>query len=265
MTALLTQKLRSHLSGKRYIVLIGLLLLLAPIESSAIGLGDILSLIKTITGTLQDAVGGVLSEIQGIQTAVNQYRQQVVWPLDDLNRVRSFVGATRAQYARAISQIQSIKNNSATLNNPKQLESTLRGSGSNGLEQFQQLYTQVYASVPDANAARPIHRNIMDLDDAMAMDALKTTMVSDQNAGRLLKLADSIEQRSINSAPGSAPMLSTQAHVTDLVAQAQMQKMLAAELRQEAARLAHQNSLLKLSARTTRNLQNQMQQVLKHQ
>ena len=40
--------------------------------------------------------------------------------------------------------------------------------------------------------------------------------------------------------------------------------MLAAELRQEAAKLAHQNALLRQSASATRNLQNQMQQVLKH-
>ena len=40
-----------------------------------------------------------------------------------------------------------------------------------------------------------------------------------------------------------------------------MAKMLAAELRQEAAKLAHQNTLLKQSAAATRNLQNQIQQV----
>ncbi len=43
-----------------------------------------------------------------------------------------------------------------------------------------------------------------------------------------------------------------------------MAKMLAAELRQEAARLAHQNTLLKQSAASTHNLQNQIQQVLSH-
>jgi hypothetical protein len=40
--------------------------------------------------------------------------------------------------------------------------------------------------------------------------------------------------------------------------------MLAAELRLEAATLADENTLLKQSATSTRNLQNQMQQVLAH-
>ena len=59
-------------------------------------------------------------------------------------------------------------------------------------------------------------------------------------------------------------MLSTQAQVANLETQAYLAKVLASELRQEAAKLAHQNTLLKQSATSTRNLQNQMQQVLSH-
>jgi len=266
MTKLLTalKSLRLQLSGKRFIAVLAIVLVLAPVSAQAIGLGDIVSLIKTITGTLQDAVGTVLSEIQGIQTTINNYRQQIIWPLNELNRARGFVSATRARYSGLMSQIQSIKNNSASLVNPKQLESLLRGGQAGGIPQFQQFYTRVYAAVPEANAARPIHRDMMDIDDALAMDALKTTVVSDQTTAQLLTLADSLEQQSASAAPGSAPLLAAQARVTDLLAQAQMAKMLAAELRQEAAKLAHQNALLKQSATATRNLQNQMQQILKH-
>ena len=262
LTAL--KSLRVQLSRKRFIAVLAIVLVLVPVSAQAIGLGDIVSLIKTITGTLQNAVGSVLSEIQGIQTTINNYRQQIIWPLNELNQVRGFVRATRARYSGLMSQIQSIKNNSASLVNPKQLESALRGGQAGEIPQFRQLYTQVYATVPDANAARPIHRDMMDIDDALAMDALKTTVVSDQTTAQLLTLADSLEQQSASAAPGSAPILTAQARVTDLVAQAQMAKMLAAELRQEAAKLAHQNALLKQSATATRNLQNQMQQVLKH-
>ncbi len=256
--------LTRKLSCKQFIAVLAIVLVLAPVSAQAIGLGDIVSLIKTITGTLQDAVGGMLSEIQGVQTTINNYRQQIIWPLNELNEVRGFVSATKARYSGLISQIQSIKNNSASLANPKQLESALRGGQAGGIGQFQQLYTQVYATVPGANTARPIHRDMMDIDDALALDALKTTVVSDQTTAQLLALADSLEQQSASAAPGSAPLLTAQARVTDLVAQAQMAKMLAAELRQEAAKLAHQNTLLKQSATATRNLQNQMQQVLKH-
>jgi hypothetical protein len=109
-----------------------------------------------------------------------------------------------------------------------------------------------------------MQRDLMDIDDALAMDSLKTTIVSDQTSQTLLSLADSLEQQAATAAPGSAPILTAQGRVTELITQAQLAKMLTAELRQEAAKLAHQNALLRQSASATRNLQNQLQQVLKH-
>jgi hypothetical protein len=78
----------------------------------------------------------------------------------------------------------------------------------------------------------------------------------------VLALADVIEQQSTAAAPGSGPMLSTQAQVAELETQALMAKVLAAELRAEAAKLAHRNAWVKQSSASVRNLQNQMQQVL---
>lgn len=249
---------------RRPLVLAVIALMMAPISAQAIGLGDIISLIKTITSTLQKPIGGVLTEIQKINSEINRFRQEIVWPLNEINQARAFVSATRARYTGLMSQIQSIRNNSANLANPRQLESALRGGQAGGMGQFQQVYAQVYAAVPQSNAAKPRQRDMMDIDDALAMDSLKTTIVSDQATQNLLSLADSLEQQSASAAPGSAPLLTAQARVTDLVTQAQLAKMLASELRQEAAKLAHQNALLRQSASATRNLQNQMQQVLKH-
>jgi hypothetical protein len=59
-------------------------------------------------------------------------------------------------------------------------------------------------------------------------------------------------------------MLATESQIGSLESQAYLAKVLAAELRQEAAKLAHQNTLLKQSAAATRTLQNQVQQVLTH-
>ena len=163
-----------------------------------------------------------------------------------------------------MSQIHGIKNNSATLSNPTQLESVVRNGQSGSIGQFQPLYTNVYGSVPSSNDARPVQRNMVDMDDALAQGSLKTTVLSDQITQGMLALADSIEQQSATAAPGSAPMLATQAGISELESQAYLAKVLASELRQEAAKLAHQNSLLKQSAASTRNLQNQVQQVLTH-
>jgi hypothetical protein len=53
------------------------------------------------------------------------------------------------------------------------------------------------------------------------------------------------------STPGSNPYLTAQAQVANLRCQAFMQKMLAAELRQEAGRIAHDNVLMKRRASST--------------
>jgi len=250
--------------GKRHLAVLVVAVVLAPTAARAAGVGDILYLLQTITSTLQGPIGGALSEMRKVSAAVNNFRQQIIWPLALINQTRSFVSATRAHYTGLMSQIEGLKNNSATLALPMQLESMFRGAQSGSIGQIPSLYTQVYQPVALAGIAQPGQRNLMDIDDAMAIDSLKTSIVSDQTTQGMLTLADSLEQQAMTAAPGSASMVTAQARVADLVTQAQLAKMLAAQLRQEATKLAHQNATLKHSATTTQNLFNQIQQVLAH-
>lgn len=251
-------------SKKRWVLLLVFAVLLAPPTARAAGIGDIFTLLKTITSTIQGAIGGALSGIQTLDSAVNNFRQQIIWPLAQIDQAKAFVSSTRAHYGGLMFQIQAIKNNSATLTNPSRLESLFRNAQSGTIGQFQPLYANVYGNVPSATDARPLQRNMIDMDDALAQGALKTTVLSDQTTQGMLALADFIEQQSATAAPGSAPMLTTQARISELESQAYLAKVLASELRQEAAKLAHHNSLLKQSAASTRNLMNQAQQVLTH-
>jgi hypothetical protein len=251
-------------SPKRLLAVLVVALCLLPTRARAAGIADILTLIQTITSTLQNAIGGSLSGIQTLNSAINNFRQQTIWPVAAINQAKASVTSTIARYRGLMSQVQTIKNNSATLANPTQLESVFRNGQAGSIAQISLMYAKVYATVPPPTDARPVHRNMIDMDDALAMGSLKTTVLSDQTTQGMLALADQLEQQSAAAAPGSGPMLSAQAQVADLETQAYMAKMLAAELRQEAARLAHQNTLLKQSAASTRNLQNQIQQVLSH-
>ena len=250
--------------SKHLLAVLLVAVILAPTALRAQGVGDLLLLLHTITSTLQGPIGDALGEMRKVSAAVNNFRQQIIWPLALINQTRSFVSATRAHYTGLMSQIEGLKNNSATLALPMQLESMFRGAQSGSIGQIPSLYTQVYQSVALAGIAQPGQRNLMDIDDAMSMDSLKTAMVSDQTTQGMLTLADSLEQQAMTSAPGSASMITAQARVADLVTQAQFAKMLAAQLRQEATKLAHQNATLKHSATTTQNLFNQIQQVLAH-
>lgn len=256
-------RLRSH-DSRPWVGLLLVAILFAPPSARALGIADIPTLLKTITSTIKGAIGGALSGIQMLNSTINNFRQQIIWPVAQMNQTQAFVTSTRAQYGGLMFQIQAIRNNSATLTNPSRLESVFRNGQSGSIGQFQPLYTNVYGNVPTATDARPVQRNMIDMDDALAQGSLKTTVLSDQTTQGMLSLADSIEQQSATAAPGSAPMLVTQAGISELESQAYLAKVLASELRQEAAKLAHQNSLLKQSAEATRNLENQAQQVLAH-
>ena len=78
----------------------------------------------------------------------------------------------------------------------------------------------------------------MDVDDALGQENLKTTLIADEGANVVLQAADRMENQVAVSTPGSNPFLTAQAQVANLRCQAYLQKMLAAQLRQEAGRIA---------------------------
>jgi hypothetical protein len=234
---------------------------LMPMAANA-GVQDIISLLTTITSTLGNGVGSVLSGIQSINTTVRNFEQQVVWPLTLMNETRAEISQVKAQFASLVGQIQSIPTNSATLVHSAQVEQLLRSQRAGNLGQISASYMQVYQSLPPANQATVTQRNLMDVDDAFALGALKTATASDQASQQMLNVADGLEQQAAVSAPGSASILTAQAQAASLENQAMFEKLLAAELRQEAARLAHANALRKQSADADRDLRNNMLQIL---
>ena len=72
------------------------------------------------------------------------------------------------------------------------------------------------------------------MSDALAMDTLKTLKTSDQVVNQTLTASQNIEDEAAEVAPGSAAYLTGVGLVAAVQNQAMMQKMLAAELREEA-------------------------------
>ena len=101
--------------SRRWLFVVVITLLFIPSSTRADGIKDILSLFHTITSTLQGPIGGALSEMRKVSAAVNKFRQEIIWPLALINQTRSFVSATRGRYTGLMSQIEGLKNNSATL------------------------------------------------------------------------------------------------------------------------------------------------------
>jgi len=240
-----------------------LAVVLAPVARA--GVGDIISLLNTITSTIRNGIGVALNGIQTIQNAERQLQQQVLWPVTVINQTKASVSQVRAEFTSLAQQVHSLATNSATLANPKQLELLLRGQRTSNLGQVGGAFTNVYQPLPPAGDASPSTRNVMDVDDALATGSLKSAVISDQASEQLLGVADSIEQQTAASAPGSAPILTTQALAANLQSQAFLQRMLAAQLREEAAKLAHTNMLIKESSAATKDLNKSVQQILSKQ
>lgn len=255
---------RKFWSKKFIACLVVLVVLMLPVTANA-DVAQIIQLLVTITDTLKGDIGQVLGGIQKVGNLRQNLQQQVAWPLSAINQAKSFVFRMRSQYTSLVGQIHSLEVASATLVNPRQLESLVRGRSTSSMAQIQPAFLKVYGAMPSATDANDTQRNLMDVDDAMAIGTLKATMISDQASEQMLGVADTIEQQSAGTAPGAAPMLTAQAQVANLQNQAFLQHMLAAELRQEATRLAHDNALVKESAASNRILRDHMRQILGRQ
>ena len=135
--------------------------------------------------------------------------------------------------------------NSATLPNPAGLEVIIRNRQTSDFSTLTQSYYRTLGALPAADRADPLARNMMDIDDSLALNTLKTSKETDQVGDLILESGHQIEDEARLAAPGSAPFLTASAMAANIQSQAMMQKMLAAMLRQEAARVAHENAVRK--------------------
>ncbi len=247
--ALQTSPSRRQLWRKRVTtaVLIAEVCLAAP----KLAHGQFLNVFDAIFSSIQDDMGGSLDQINQIQQGVQQLYQTTVWPLAAINQARGFVSNSINSYRSAMSQIFNTHISSATLAGPQQFEKLLHSRLSSQMPSLQTSFTANYGPVPAVNTASPQDRVMMDIDDALGQENLKTTLVADQADDVVLETADQMENQVALSTPGSNPFLTAQAQLANLRCQAYMQKMLAAELRQEAGRIAHDNVLVKRRATAT--------------
>jgi len=216
-------------------------LLFTPARAHA-GIFDVFG---ELFGTIQSDIGGSLKSINQITQQVQQLYQTTMWPLAALNQARGFVANSISSFRNQMNQVFSTRYSSAVTAGPQQFESILHSRMSSQIPALGASFSANYGTVPQVNNAAPQDRLMMDMDDALGQENLKTTLIADQGADTILNTANQMENQVAVTTPGSNPYLSAQAQVANLRCQAYMQKMLAAELRQEAGRLAHDNALMK--------------------
>jgi hypothetical protein len=233
------------------LTLAGVLAVTLAVPPPAQAQSSLVAVINSVLNVIKGVIQTALNTINSVRTAISNFYQQVAWPVSLINQAKALVTQMIGQYRSAMQNIFNINLQSATLQNPVALESAMRNHQTNDFSSLTMSYGNTYGPIPAATAASPADRTMIDMDDALALDSLKTLKETDAADDLTLQAANDIEQAASQAAPGSAPFLTAGAVVASIQSQAVTQKMLAAELRQEGARLAHFNALRKRGATIT--------------
>ena len=208
----------------------------------------VVALITNTIGALFGTANGLLGSINNFLQALVNLWENIVYPIALINQTRMLVTQLIAQFRGLITAIDNINVRSATLPNPSAFEAIMRNGSIADFGQFNQTYRTTYQQVPPVTDIDPGDRQRVDMSDALAMDTLKTLKASDAVVNQTLQASQIIEDEAAQAAPGSAAYLAGAGMVAAVENQAMMQRMLAAELREEAAILAHTNAIRKRQA-----------------
>jgi len=226
--------------------------------------GGIIQAIQAVLKVLNTLILPVVNSIHGTRSANSNFYQTTVWPVPSINQSNSLVLQMIGQYRNLMSGILNINLRSATLPAPQSMESLIRDHQVNNFGGLTQSFNSTYRTIPTPTDASQADRDMADFDDALTLDSLKTLKASDSATDLELQAANSIESAAGQAAAGSTPFLTATATTSSIRSQALTQKMLAAELRQEAARIAHQNGLRKRGAMFTTQLRGTIMNLSKH-
>lgn len=237
------------------LISIFVLTVIAPPTSAQLGVPVVVAAATAVVTLINDVIGGLLNAINGTIASINrvltQFQnlwRQVVYPVQLVNQARGMVSSMIAQYRGMLTALLQMNVSSAQLANPVALETIIRNRNAGDFGQLTNAFVQTYRPIPQASDAHPIERDLADIDDAMALANLKTLKASDAMVDQMMSAANIIEDEGVNMAPGSAPYLAGAGMIASVKSQAMMQRMIAAAIRQEAARVAHDNAVRKRNA-----------------
>jgi len=226
-------------------LLIGVLVIESCFVVPKLAQGQLMGVFDAIFSSIQNDIGGSLRSINQVALRTQQLYQTTVAPLAEINQARGFVATSINTYRSQMNQVFNTSLTSAVTFGPRQFENILHSRMSTEIRPLQASFTSNFGAIPTLNAASPQDRLMMDVDDALGQENLKTTLIADQGADVILETASQMENQVALSTPGSNPFQTAEAQVTNLRCEAYIQKMLAADLREEAGRLAHDNVLVK--------------------
>jgi hypothetical protein len=246
------------------------LTMVAPPARAQIGIGAVIAAATAVVNLINNTIGGLLNAVRntigainGVLTQFDRLWEQVIYPLNLINQARALVSSMSAQYRGLLTGLLRVNVASAQLPNGVALETIVRNRSTADYDQLTTAYSQTYRTIPQPTDASSMERDLADVDDAAALANLKTLKASDAMVDQMMNAANLIEDEGVNMAPGSAPYLAGAGMIASVKSQAMMQRMIAAAIRQEAARVAHDNTVRKRNAMFGAQFRNDVQTMFK--
>ena len=230
------------------VILLGLLLV--PDRARAqfgLDTAAILAGLSQIQSLMQQYVVAPLKDINTVEQTTVKYEQQVMYPINAINQAKSTVLQFENTFTQMSNMFRTMNVSSATLPQSQSLESTLLSRNVGNIPALSSQFQTVYGVVMPQNAASPAVRNMTDLTDAQAQDAMKRAIQIDALADAELSAADQMGQQISAAAPGSAPILEAEADIWVVRASAYTQAALAELMRTRGVDIANQSKTAKLA------------------
>ena len=218
--------------------------------------------LSSIANSLQ-TIARSLSAILGVDQGMLKFEQTMVWPTGAITQAQGLVGSQQGIFTR-IQALIHIPVNSATQPTPQQLEATLLSRNPSQIGQTTANYTALYGPIPAITDASPQVRDLVDMTDAAAQDAMKRAIQIDALSDLEIQAASQINQSIETAAPGSAPIIEAQADAWLVRANAYTQAATADLMRLRAIDLANSSADIKMGATNTTNLRQQLMNLLQH-
>jgi hypothetical protein len=217
-----------------------------------IDLAAILAGLSKIESLMSSYVAAPLKTINSALQSIASYEKEVIYPVTAINQAKSSVTQFESQFTQIGSMFR-VNVSSATLPQSQSLESLLLSRNAGNVPSVSNQFQNVYGVVMQQNAASPEVRNMTDMTDAQAQDAMKRAIEIDALADAELAQADKMGQQISLAAPGSASILEAEADVWVVRANAYTQAALAELMRTRGIDIANQSKLAKLGASDNTN------------
>ncbi len=236
------------------LILVMTLVVPQPAKGQFIDVAAIVSAIGAINTAITNVIGaglrdisGALNAVNGVLNAIQRFFQNTVYPPDAINRARGVVGTVQGFY-NIIRGFVNLNVASATLANPRQLETVLLSRSAGNIGQVNNRFTTVYQAIPPPTDAPPAVRDLIDMTDATAQAAFKKAIAVDDAADQLMDASDQLAAELAVAAPGTAPMIEAQAAAMLVKAHALTQSATAELFRIRAIDMANTGASLKFNA-----------------